>query len=205
MKIFLTLFVLFFSSSVFAEDISDLQIEGYSIGDSLLDYMTEDEILKEIENNIDRYTFLKEPYKYVQINLFKDFSTYDVLSLLIKNNFTSQYLTDKNEKYTILSIRGLSRYIEDFDGCLQKRDEIIEILSKMFQDTPMSPEGTTTHPLDPSGDSIIDAVNFYLDSGDSARSHCSDWEENFRIKNNFSEGLSVEIRSEEIRRWLKDQ
>ena len=43
MKIFLTLFVLLFSSSVVAEDISDFEIEGISIGDSLLDYMTEDE------------------------------------------------------------------------------------------------------------------------------------------------------------------
>ena len=44
MKIFLTLFVLLFSSSVVAEDISDFQIEGMSIGDSLLDYFSEDEI-----------------------------------------------------------------------------------------------------------------------------------------------------------------
>ncbi len=43
-----------------------------SIGDSLLDYMTEEEILKEIEKNLDRYPYLIEPYKYVQINLYKD-------------------------------------------------------------------------------------------------------------------------------------
>ena len=46
MKTFLVLFVLLFSSSVFADDISDFEIEGISIGDSLLDYMTEDEILR---------------------------------------------------------------------------------------------------------------------------------------------------------------
>ena len=47
MKTFLTLFVLLFSSSVVAEDISDFQIEGMSIGDSLLDYFSE----KKIRNN----------------------------------------------------------------------------------------------------------------------------------------------------------
>ena len=52
--------------------LSDFQIEGMSIGDSLLDYMTEEEILKEIEKNLDRYPYLIEPYKYVQINLYKD-------------------------------------------------------------------------------------------------------------------------------------
>ena len=54
MKILLTLFVLFFSSLVFADDISDFQIEGISIGDSLLDYMSEEKIkteLNSVENN----------------------------------------------------------------------------------------------------------------------------------------------------------
>ena len=48
MKILLTLFVLLFSPSVLAEDISDFQIEGISIGDSLLDYFSDEEI----KNNI---------------------------------------------------------------------------------------------------------------------------------------------------------
>jgi len=80
-KLLILLFSFFFySPSVFADDISDFQtfrlsdfqIEGISIGDSLLDYMTEEEILKEIEKNLDRYPYLIEPYKYVQINLYKD-------------------------------------------------------------------------------------------------------------------------------------
>ena len=53
-KLLILLFSFFlYSPSVFADDISDFQIEGISIGDSLLDYMTEDEILKEIELNYD--------------------------------------------------------------------------------------------------------------------------------------------------------
>ena len=47
MKILLTFYVLFFSSLVFADDISDFQIEGISVGDSLLDYFSK----KEIEKN----------------------------------------------------------------------------------------------------------------------------------------------------------
>ena len=60
-KLLVLLFSLFFlfSHSVFADDISDFVIEGISIGDSLLDYMTEDEILKEIERNKSGYSNLK--------------------------------------------------------------------------------------------------------------------------------------------------
>ena len=57
MKTILTLFVLFFSSSVLPEDISDFEIEGISIGDSLLDYMQENEIKNEIfENKKNRWS-----------------------------------------------------------------------------------------------------------------------------------------------------
>ena len=55
-KLLVLLFSLFFlsSPSVFAYDISDFEIDGISIGDSLLDYMTKEEILEEIEVN--KYT-----------------------------------------------------------------------------------------------------------------------------------------------------
>ena len=53
-KILILLFSLFFlnSTSVIADDISDFSIEGISIGDSLLDYMSEEEILKDINSTI---------------------------------------------------------------------------------------------------------------------------------------------------------
>ena len=46
MRIFIVVLVLIFSlqSWTKAEDITDFEIEGISIGDSLLDYMTKDEI-----------------------------------------------------------------------------------------------------------------------------------------------------------------
>ena len=54
MKILFTLFVLFFSSSLIADDISDFEIEGISIGDSLLDYFKKEKI-KEFINHKSSY------------------------------------------------------------------------------------------------------------------------------------------------------
>ena len=78
-KLLLLLISIFLLSSlsVFADDISDFQIEGMSIGDSLLDYMTEEEILEEIELNINDYLQLNEPYKYAEVYLFQNLQTYD--------------------------------------------------------------------------------------------------------------------------------
>jgi len=206
-KLLVLLFSLFFlsSPSVFADDISDFQIEGISIGDSLLDYMTEDEILEEIELNKDMYPWLKEPNKYAEVYLFSNLKIYDAVSFMIKNNGTNKYVTNKNKngKYTILSIRGRIDYIEDFDSCIQERDKISENLSSMFSN---AQRGEEIHPYnaDPSGNSIWDAVYFKFDSGAQIDVYCTDVEETLRIKKNAAEGLSVSILSAEIHSWLQN-
>ena len=204
-KILILLFSLFLlsSSSVFADDISEFSIEGISIGDSLLDYLTEDEILKEIERTKNLYFHLNEPNKYAELYLYRQYVNYDYLALIVKNNSLNTYVSNKNEKYTILSIRGDKSYIEDFDSCIQKRDEIAEILTTMFINADKF-ERVHTHSSDPSGDSIIDAVYFVFDSGDEITAHCSNYEETFRLKNNYSEGISVAIDTQEINDWLRD-
>jgi hypothetical protein len=196
--------ILFLSSpSVFADDISDFSIEGISIGDSLLDYMTEEEILKEIEENKNTYYYLKEPYKYSEVYILKDFPTYDTVSVNIINNSPNKYVTNSNEKYSIISIRGLIKYNEDFDSCIQKRDEIVELLSETFPNT-TTYESFSAHPGDPSGDSISDSIHFYNDSVMIGQVTCVNLEETFRIKNNWYDFLQVSIYSEEIISWLED-
>ena len=81
MKILLTLFVLLFSSSVVAEDISDFEIEGISIGDSLLDYMSEEEIKNEIRINKYMYDYLTD--EFGEVYLFKNFKTYKFISFFL--------------------------------------------------------------------------------------------------------------------------
>jgi len=205
-KLLILLFSLFFlsSPSVFADDISDFEIEGMSIGDSLLNYMTDEKIHEEIELSLslNEYYYLNEPIKYVEVYLMEEFPKYDNgFSFFIKNTSTNQYLTNKNEEYTILSIYGMMNYIENFQGCIQKRNEIVEELSKMFPNIQKT-EDIFEHSVDPSGNSIVDIVYFEFDSGDRVEVSCDNFEETFRIKNNWSEGLNLSISSKEIISWL---
>jgi len=205
-KLLVLLLSLFFlsSTSVFADDISDFEIEGISIGDSLLDYMTEEEILKQIELKENDFSYLKEPNKYVQINLYKAFPTYKSgLSFLVKNNSSNQYITNQNEKYRIETIRGAIDYNEDFDGCIAKRNEIVKVLSSMFLNAQKT-EGDYAHSADPSGSSIVDGVWYTLDSGADISAYCTNHEETFRFKMDWDEGLSIGISSAEVATWLID-
>ena len=196
-------FFLLSSPSVFADDISDLQIEGISIGDSLLDYMTEEKILKEIERTKDWYSHLKEQNKYASVYLRGEFLNYDYLGFIIKNSSSNTYVSNKNEKYTILSITGETRYIENFDGCIEKRDEIAEIFSKSFTNADRFQE-IREIPSDPSGKSIVDQVNFVFNSGNSVMVYCTDYDETIRLKKKMQEGLVVVLMLGEINEWLSD-
>jgi hypothetical protein len=205
-KLLILLFSLFFlsSHSVVADDISDFSIEGISVGDSLLDYMTKEEILQAIEKNKGRYLYLKEPNKYIQIVMRKDYPTYDYITVMIQNNSSNKYVIDKNEKYTILSVRGYTKYIENFDACIQEKDEIVEVLSGMFPNT-QKIDQIKKYSADPSGDSILKIYAFEFDSGASIDVYCENLEETYRIKGNFVEGLNVGLLLPEIGRWLRDK
>ena len=112
------LFLIFFSFSApsFADDISEYQIEGISIGDSLLDYMSEEEIKENIVFVYDDKKFTISEYK-------KSFELYDALGF--------SYKTD-DKKYIVQGIQGQIDFIDDIKNCYKKQDEIVEELSSLF-------------------------------------------------------------------------
>jgi hypothetical protein len=166
--------------------------------------MTEEEILNEIERTKDWYAYLKEPNKYSEVFIFETSLIFDDgLSFIVKNNSKNQYITDKNEKYTILFVRGMIGFIDDIDGCIVKRDEIAEELSMMFPNARKT-EDSYPFKLDSSGNSMKYDVDFIFDSGDEVEVSCDNFEETLRIKNNWTEGLNIVIVSKEIMSWLRD-
>ena len=123
---YLFLFLFSFSTPSFADDISDFEIEGISIGDSALEYISLEEIQKEIKRTKSGYEHLKNPYEFGEVYLRnKEFQNYDLMSFFVKTD---------NEKYKISAIRGLIHYNDDIEGCINKKNEISNSLSNMFKD-----------------------------------------------------------------------
>ena len=129
-KILLLLSSLFFlnSPTVFADHFANFQVVDISLGDSLLEFMSEDEILEGIEKHKDlnRYSYLSEPNKFLEIIVPRKKNIYDKASVFIKNTILNNY--------TIYAIRGYKDYIEDFDACIKQRDTIAKIITDMFAD-----------------------------------------------------------------------
>ena len=191
-RLSLYLFLLLFTLQTpsLADDISDFQIDGMSIGDSLLDYMSEENIKTEIKNTRYIYTYLNEDFG--EVYLYEGLQTYDSMSFFVKPN---------DEKFLIYEVRGIISYIEDLNGCHKKQNEIVEEISEIFEDAKKSEQSYKSR-LDPSGKSTKDKVKFTFNSGNEIQVNCSNWEENLRIKNNWGEGISVIISTNEVLNWL---
>ena len=167
-----------------------------SIGDSLLDYISEEKIKSEIEYNKIDYQYLKNKDKFGEVYIFNDenFKTYEKISFFVKTD-------DKN--YIIYFIRGIINYVEDIDGCLNKQKkiekEIVKILPKFYRR-----ESNFKSQRDPSGRSTFNQVIFDFKTGDNIVISCSNWEESLRKKYNWSEGRSIAIQTKEYTDWLLD-
>ena len=186
------LFLIFFSFSAlsFADDISDLKIEGISIGDSLLDYFSEKEIKKEIE--INKYMYQYTTGEFGEVYKYDGLQTYFILSFFVKPD-------DKD--FIIYAIYGSLPHEKDINSCYKKMSEISKEFSGTYKNEKKK-EKTFNHAVDPTGRSNIKEVSFTFKSGDQIKVTCTDFEESLRIKNNWFDGLDIVIQSKEVRDWL---
>ena len=192
MKKLLILLCISLSFNIFAnDDLSNFQVLDMRIGDSLLDYMAEDEILDSIEKHkkLNRYSHLKEPNKFIEIYVPRNNYLYEGAFVFIKNTLPTNY--------SIQGIRGYRDFKEDFDECIKRRNQIVEILTSMF------PDARTGSFIKEDEKGIMDKFSL----GNSERIidvSCQDLEESYRLENNYRGGLEFVIRNEEFSKWGLD-
>ena len=187
MKILLTLFVLLFSSSVVADDISDFQIEGMSIGDSALKFFTEKHIKKNIRDYYDDKTFTA-----VENDKLSFFETYDAVTFRYKTN---------DKEYKIDGLTGILIFKNNVQECYLEMDQIFEDLSVMFRNAKILEKLVTPAPFDKN--TLKTDIVFVLESGWIAVA-CYDYSKESE-KNGNIDHLAVEIYTNEFVSWLRDK
>ena len=168
-----------------ADDISDFQIEGMSVGDSLLDYFSEEEIKKEKQyefnyNDIFATIGFKKNY----------FKVYDKVQFHYK-------LKDKN--YKIYGIVGVIKFKNSIKDCFNKKDKIVAELSEELKDVKKKIYDERKHSADKSGKSKTYDVYFNFESGNYIAVSCYHWTKEME----YSDNLKVAIISNEFENFLK--
>lgn len=186
MKYLFTLLILLFTSLSSAEDISDFEIEGISIGDSLLDHYSISEIEKGTDYQI--YDYMKES-KFIATGLATDDdSIYDFIQFAFKSN-------DKNK--TIYGITASIDYEGMISNCYKKLDQVSDELSLMFKNSEKIENEARKHPGDSSGKSYATQTYFYLEGEDIVSISCYDWSEEIQISDRFA----IAMWSYELHSW----
>jgi hypothetical protein len=173
MKKFLAIVVLslFLITPSQADDIRDFEIEGMSIGDSLLNFYSENEI-----KNLEITIYQNQTDEYIMLSGAKDKSQeYDALAFHVKKD---------DKQYIIHSLRGYIYYRKNFDECLNKKKEVVNSLNSSFGILKSS-EYDYKYVWDLK--SIAYISDFDFENG-SVRVFCVNWSE-------FTDKLSAKFRS----------
>ena len=199
-KIFIIiLFFLTFETVVKADDISDFEIEGMSIGNSLLDYFNEDLIKEEMNSDT---VFIYKDNKFIDIGigptnaypLKKNLEVYDDVGITLKPN---------DKKYKIYAIDGRMQ-CEDLNVCLSQKKDIKSELISYFGINTTHDDLDTPHEFDKTGNSKTYTTIFRFKSHKSiVRIIVTDWSNEMTNSYQYEDNLKVEILGEELLKFLK--
>ena len=187
--ILLIILTLCFQSLAKTEDIRDFKIEGMSVGDSLLDFMTIDEI------NSSKLNYVADNTKYYVVGYYKNLDTYDGVDIYLKRN---------DKKYIIKTIGGMIAMNKS--DCLKKRQLIIKELRDLFSNAVEKNYEDISHSFDKTGETKQYQTGFLLknnNNDDHVRVECTDWSKNFEKNNGFTDNLSVAAFTKEILLWFR--
>ena len=190
MRIFLTMLILILNlqSLTKADEIKDFEIQGLTLGDSLLQIYSEKEIKEFLKINTNFYPSSK---KYITLGTPGKDSNFRQLNIDLKYN-------DKN-----YIIYGLSQYKRiEYENCLEERKIVIKDIKKLFLNLDYKlNEYTQAHQADPSGNSIFTASDFDFNDGSSLRIFCVDWGKEFE-SNGYYDHIDVGLTSSKFFNWL---
>ena len=189
------IFILNFHILSKAEDIKDFEIEGLSVGSSLLDHFSK----KKIESSTVSWYDDLEKNRYTSFAFDSpNFEFYDFVDVWTEYN---------DKKYLIDTIAGViyfgkNKPIEDIKDCYQKQKDIVDDLSEMFTEAKIIGPSTQKHSSDQSGKSTY--TDFYLNVNSEYEIvvACYDWSKEMLESQNRADHIYVSIRSHELDNWL---
>ena len=174
----------------FANDIEEFEIEEISIGDSLLDHLSKEEIINEIEINKPAYNYLNDDFG--EVYLFGNFDSYSHLSFMVK---------PKDKHYTIYFIKGSISYDNKLEQCFAQQKEVEKEFSKIYKNANKN-KMTLEFDWDPTGESVTHNIQFFFESGDYSEINCTKYKKSLKIENNWKDSIQVIISTKEIIDWF---
>ena len=168
-----------------ADDISDFEIEGMSIGDSLLEYATKEKIIK----------YTDAPYKSKKFVYFYNFFEGES----IYEGYIAHY-KKYDPKFIIVALEGIIIFENNIQECYTLKKKIVIELDELFKNAEKS-NWKKKHAADKSGKSTNVNTQYSFPSKGHIRVTCHDWSNEMK----FADKLSVGIASQKFVYWIENE
>ena len=173
-KIFSIILIIIFSlqSLTNADDISDFEIEGFSVGESLIKYSDQQEITKKID---DKTSYHYPNSKFVSINYTtENLNLFDSIGFVIKKN---------DPKFVIYAVEATIYFWENkIDKCYEKQKQIKDDLKIFFGDKITIDAYDTKYVGDETGNSMVRYVDFDFKDQSNSRIICYNLSDEINLK-----------------------
>jgi hypothetical protein len=171
-----------------ADDIRDFEIEGMSLGDSALNFFTEDEII----NNIRKNSYKGSDGLFFDSQFEDDnYGLYELVTLSFKKY---------DKKYKIYSLGGLIFFKNNKQKCINTYKKIAKDIEKLFPNHNQDIFDNEKHPQDPSGMSLINGITFLDENSSGAEVSCYSWSKEMKLQ----DYVLVAIDTSEFGQWLQN-
>ncbi len=178
--IIIFLFILNLQSFCKADDIRDLEIEGMSIGDSLLDYYDKESLTTNTADFFTDNTYSMQAYTTKDSLLFEQLSV--------------SYLTD-DKNFKAEAISGDINFPDNINDCYKKMEEVKESLMESLSD--IIPKQKVTNKNSSHG--VYTYISFIFESGDEISISCYDYDNS---KYSYTDVFRLSFETKEFRYWI---
>ena len=189
-KLLITLLILFFNlqSSTKADNINDFDIDGISIGESFLKYVSKNLIEHKYKS------FYPKSKEYFLVE-------FDQNDLNFLKNYThiGIHFKENDNKYKVYSIKGMMDYDNDLNGCLNQKKIIVKSINETLENSEEEKYENNFDNL--YGKSKAYISDFKVDNG-YIRVWCTDWDKSADNAQNWVDTINVDLSNQTFLDWL---
>ena len=176
-----------FQSLAKADDIRDFEIEGISIGDSLLKHYS-----KNVLDNIEKYYY---PNSKKMVGLYSQVFNKNL------NNYDAIQFSVTPDNYRIEAIAGLNYEFENKKKeCYREMEKIFDEIQSLFPNSKTVKEKESSHEADVSGKSVSKIYRINLNNG-YIRVTCTDWAKEM----SNTDSLKISIHTTKHIDWINNE
>jgi hypothetical protein len=191
-KIFFFILILNLNLNIsYADDIKDFDIDGISVGESLLNYTSK----SLIESKTKSYYPNSKEYYLIEFdsNELKFLETYSFIGVHLKKNDT---------KFLVSSIKGMLTYKSNFEQCLDQKKVVVDSIQESLVN---SKEEKYTNDFDNLyGMSKAYISDFKVKDG-FVRIWCTNWDNKTENEQGFVDTLNIDLSTQIFLDWLNSK